>query len=67
MRCPMCGQAELVHDTRGLPYSYKGQTTVIKDMTGNYCEACGDAVFDYEETDRLFQAMKDFKKQVDAA
>jgi hypothetical protein len=26
MKCPVCGTAELVHDTRDVPYTYKGQT-----------------------------------------
>lgn len=29
MKCPVCGAAELIHDTRDLPYTYKGETTVI--------------------------------------
>lgn len=32
MKCPVCGAAELIHDTRDLPYTYKknnwGQTTI---------------------------------------
>ncbi|SER22798.1 XRE family transcriptional regulator [Pseudomonas luteola] len=66
MRCPMCGQADLVHDTRDLPYSYKGQTTLIKGMTGDYCDACDDAIFSYDETGRLSQAMADFRRKIDA-
>lgn len=23
MKCPVCGAAELIHDTRDLPYTYK--------------------------------------------
>ena len=26
MKCPCCGAAELIHDTRDLPYSYKGDS-----------------------------------------
>ncbi|GEM_PF-5175425 len=29
MKCPVCGAAELIHDTRDVPYTYKGETTVI--------------------------------------
>ncbi|MCW3611357.1 type II toxin-antitoxin system MqsA family antitoxin, partial [Burkholderia cenocepacia] len=24
MKCPCCGAAELIHDTRDMPYTYKG-------------------------------------------
>jgi hypothetical protein len=29
MKCPVCGAAELIHDTRDLPYTYKGDATMI--------------------------------------
>ena len=29
MECPMCAEAELVHDTRDMPYTYKGESTII--------------------------------------
>jgi len=35
MKCPVCGAAELIHDTRDLPYIYKGETTVIAEVTGD--------------------------------
>ena len=28
MKCPVCGAAELVHDVRDIPYTYKGKTTM---------------------------------------
>ena len=37
MKCPVCGAAELIHDTRDLPYTYKGETTVIAAVTGDFC------------------------------
>ena len=33
MKCPTCGAAELVHDTRDTPYTYKGEATVIPAVT----------------------------------
>ena len=29
MKCPCCGAAELIHDTRDVPYIYKGDATII--------------------------------------
>lgn len=29
MKCPVCGAAELIHDSRDLPYTYEGETTII--------------------------------------
>lgn len=36
MKCPGYGGAELVHDTRDIPYLYKGETTLIPDVTGDF-------------------------------
>lgn len=29
MKCPVCGAAELIHDTRDLPCTYKGETPLF--------------------------------------
>jgi HTH-type transcriptional regulator / antitoxin MqsA len=34
MKCPVCGSAELVHDTRDIRYLYKRETTLIPEVTG---------------------------------
>ena len=44
MKCPCCAAAELVHDTRDMPYIYKGETTTIPAVTGDFCPACGEVV-----------------------
>lgn len=67
MKCPLCAGAELVHDTRDLPYTYKGETTLIPAVTGDFCPACGEAILDAAESSRTSQAMLDFNKQVNAS
>ncbi len=67
MKCPMCGAAELVHDTRDMPYIYKGETTTIPTVTGDFCPACDEAVLGVAEATRTNAAMLDFNKQVNAA
>ena len=67
MKCPNCGAAHLVHDTRDIPYTYKGETTVFPMVTGDYCPACDEALLDSEESRRTMNLMKDFNKQVNAA
>lgn len=67
MKCPLCGGAELVHDTRDRAYTYKGQTTTIAAVEGDYCPACGEAMFGPEESQRVSQAMLAFNKQVNGA
>lgn len=67
MNCPICGAASVVHETRDLPYTYKGQTTTIPSIEGDYCDACGDAVFSREAGDRYGAAIQAFIKQVNAS
>lgn len=67
MKCPVCGAAELIHDTRDLPYTYKGENTMIQAVTGDYCPACAESILDAVESDRVMQEMREFSKQVNAA
>lgn len=66
MRCPICAAAKLVHDTRDLSYSYKGETTSIPAVSGDYCPACGESVLDSVESERVSAAMLTFNRQVNA-
>lgn len=67
MKCPTCAIAELVHDTRDMPYTYKGEATIIPEVTGDFCPACDEAVFDEAESRRVSALMREFSKQVNAA
>lgn len=67
MKCLSCGAAELLPDTRDLSYTYKGESTVIEAVTGEFCPACDEAVFDAAESQRVSAAMLAFNKQVNAA
>ena len=67
MKCPACAAAKLVHDTRDLPYSYKGESIVIAAVSGDFCPACGEAVLGIAESNRTSAAMLDFNKQVNAS
>ena len=67
MKCPVCGAAELIHDSRNLPYTYTGETTVVAAVTGDFCPACAESILDAGETDRVMREMSAFAKQVNAA
>jgi len=67
MKCPVCGAAELIHDTRDLPYAYKGKTTVIAAVAGDFCPACAESVLDAVASDHVMCEMRTFAKQVNAA
>ena len=66
MKCPVCGAAELIHDTRDLPYTYKGETTTIPAVEGDFCPGCTEVVLDREHGDRYSESMGLFQRQVNA-
>lgn len=67
MKCPACGAPKLVRDTRDLPYTYKGETTAIPAVAGDWCPACGESVLDATESARVSTAMLAFNRQVNAS
>ena len=67
MKCPVCGAAELLRDTRDLPYTYKGETTMISSVTGEFCPACAESILDAAESERIMREMSAFNKQVNAS
>jgi len=67
MLCPSCAAAELIHDTRDVPYTYKGETTVIPAVTGDFCPACAEVVLDMAQADYYGAAVRAFNRQVNAA
>ena len=67
MKCPCCGAAELLPDTRDMPYVYKGETTLIPAVTGDFCPACGEVILNREHGDRYSELMGLFQREVNAA
>jgi len=67
MKCPICGAAGLIQDTRDLPYTYKGECTTIPAVTGEFCPACAESVLEDAESERVMREMGVFSRQVNAA
>ncbi len=69
MKCPSCGAAKLIHDTRDLHYVYKGkgETTTLTAITGNFCPACGEVILNREHGDRYSDLIGQFQRQINSA
>jgi HTH-type transcriptional regulator/antitoxin MqsA len=67
MRCPSCGAGKLARGTREIPYTYKGETTAIPAVRGEFCPACGESVLAAAESKRVSAAMLEFNKQVNGS
>ena len=66
MKCPNCS-AGTMPDTRDIPYVYKGESTQIPLVKGDFCPACGEIVLEAAESARVSAAMLEFNKQVNAS
>jgi HTH-type transcriptional regulator / antitoxin MqsA len=66
MKCPVCGAAELRRDTRDIAYTYKGETTTLTQLTGQFCPACDESLLDLKESGRAMRMMGTWRKQVNA-
>lgn len=64
MKCPVCGGADLIHETRDIAYTYKGKTTAIKAVEGDFCPECNEVILDRLNGDRYGAAIRAFKRQV---
>lgn len=64
MKCPCCGAAELVHDIRDLAFRYRNQATVIPEVEGDYCPACGEVILDAANGDRFTLLAQAFENEV---
>ncbi|MCE2947332.1 MAG: type II toxin-antitoxin system MqsA family antitoxin [bacterium] len=67
MKCPNCGAAKLVRDTRDLIYTYKGASTTLPRVTGEFCRACDEAVLDASESKRTMALMQAFSRKVNGS
>lgn len=67
MKCPACGAVHLVAATHDMPYAYKGESTSIAKVKGDYCPACGEAVLGATESARVSAAKLAFNKQVNVS
>ena len=67
MKCPSCGAADLINDTRDVPTIYKGESSTIPSVTGDFCPACGEVVLNQEHGDRYSALVGQFQQQVNAA
>jgi HTH-type transcriptional regulator/antitoxin MqsA len=66
MKCPSCGTAELIHDTRDMSYTYKGETTAIPSVTGAHCPGCGEVILEQVQGDRYSELIGVFQSRVNA-
>lgn len=63
MKCPTCGNAELVYVTRDLPISLNGWAGVVLAVTGDFCPACGEVLLGKQEGQRFGAQFRALRQQ----
>ena len=56
MKCPACGNLEIVTKTKDETLTYGGQSLTLHLMKGDFCAACGEGVWDEESYRRYTEA-----------
>jgi HTH-type transcriptional regulator/antitoxin MqsA len=56
MKCPACGNSEMVTKKQDETLSYEGQSLTLHSMKGDFCPACGEGVWDEESYRRYNEA-----------
>jgi HTH-type transcriptional regulator/antitoxin MqsA len=66
MECPNCEKIELIEKTMDIPYTYKGNSTVIKQVTGKHCPRCDEFILSSTEAKQVSDAMIAYNKSINA-
>lgn len=66
MKCPECGH-EMSIQTKDIPYTYKGESTLVKDVEGKYCPNCQEFILSGDETQRVSDTLIAFNKRINSA
>lgn len=66
MKCLSCG-AMMIHESRDISYTYKGQHTTIPNLSGYYCSSCDESLHNAEESEYFNSAIIAFNKGVNAS
>lgn len=56
MKCPACGNAEMITKVKEETLSYGGQSLTLHSMRGDFCSSCGEGVWDDESYRRFTEA-----------
>jgi HTH-type transcriptional regulator/antitoxin MqsA len=63
-QCMSCGFKGMVHETRDLPFVYRGETRTVSAVRGWYCPECGDG--EPDDAAAYAQAIDKLAAEVDA-
>lgn len=66
MKCPICGGADLKHETRDVTYEYKGHQIVVRGITGDFCDECDEVIYNAEMSAKFSTAVAELHREVNS-
>jgi HTH-type transcriptional regulator / antitoxin MqsA len=66
MKCGSCGGSRVAADTRDVEYVYKGQSTMIRAVKGDYCPDCDEVIFNRAQSEYYGAKVRAFHRRVNA-
>jgi HTH-type transcriptional regulator/antitoxin MqsA len=66
MECPNCEGVMMIEKVKSIPFTYKGNTTVIDNVSGEECPNCGEYILSREESKRIDIPLKAFVQEINA-
>ena len=62
--CVQCGTDNMTHDVRDLSFEYRGRKTLVRDVSGWFCDHCGEVYLD--DAAAYSDAIDKFANSIDA-
>ena len=56
LKCPTCGNAEIITKVKEETLSYGVQSLTLSSMKGDFCSSCGEGIWDEESYRRFTEA-----------
>ncbi|MHB1678518.1 MAG: type II TA system antitoxin MqsA family protein [Sulfuriferula sp.] len=50
-----------------MPYVYKGESTILPQVTSDFCPSCGESILNAEESRRTMNLMLEFNREINAS
>lgn len=64
MKCFACGKGDLLHHSKPLTYTYKGQSIEL-EQPGLWCDICNEGILSNDDIAKTESAFDEFKAKVD--
>lgn len=66
MECPNCEGRVMVECKKEVPFTYKGESITVNNVSGKYCSQCEEFILDRDESKRVDQILKEFVQEINA-